>query len=214
MWKTVTILIMKSYLYPSYYEQYASGAQTVSVNAGQEIGNTDFSLTKIEKRSTLISSFEGDIGNWVVEHSISAERSARHVTDGTYSYKTVFDDEQETDMYIELSIEEGSVFDRLEFDVYNSEDEFTDLILYIGESWEYEKLFHLPPKTSMHISIPVTEIETKIKLQDTVTLGFCADNIDYGDEGMETPLGKKTLYFDNVKLTGEGDVTGQEIPAS
>ena len=123
----------------------------------------------------------------------------------------VFDDEQETDMYIELSFKEGRVFDTLEFDVYNSEDEFTDLVLYIGESWEYEKLFHLPPKTSIHISIPVSEIETKFKLQDTVTLGFSTDNIAYSDEDMQTPLGKKTLYFDNVKLTGEGDVFGEEV---
>jgi len=198
----VTIPLIKSLIYPSYYQQYASGAQTVRVNRGQEIGNTDFSLAKIEKSSRLISSFENDIGDWVVEHSILREQSTEHVTDGTYSYKMVFDDEQETDMYIEFSIEEGSVFDTLEFDVYNSEDEFTDLILYIGESWEYEKLFHLPPKTSIHVSVPVGEIEAKIKLQDRLTLGFCADNIAYSDQGMETPLGKKTLYFDNIKLTG------------
>ena len=202
---TVTTPTKRSYLYPSYYEPYASSSQIVNINAGQEISNTDFSLVKIEKRGTLVSSFEADIGNWVVEHSISAEQSTRHVTDGTYSYKVVFDDEQETDMYVELSFKGGGVFDTLEFDVYNSEDEFTDLILYIGESWEYEKLFHLPPKTSMHISIPVREIETKIRLQDAVILGFSADNIDYSDAGMQTPLGKKTLYFDNVKLTGEKD---------
>ena len=205
---TVTIPLMKSSLYPSYYKQYASSSQTVNVNRGQEIGNIDFSLAKIEKSSILISSFEYDISDWVVEHSILREQSTDHVTDGTYSYKMVFDDEQETDMYIEFSIEEGSVFDRLEFDVYNSEEEFTGLILYIGESWEYEKLLYLPPKTSIRVSIPVSEIERKIKLKDTVTLGFCADNIAYSEQGVETPLGKKTLYFDNVKLIGEGKVAG------
>ncbi len=203
---TVAIPMMKSCLYPSYHEQYVSSSRTVNVDAGEEISNVDFSLMKIQKSSASISSFEDGIAYWVVESPISTERSTEHVTDGTYSYKVVFDDEQETDMYIEFSIEKGSVFDTLEFDVYNSQDEFTGLNLYIGESWEYENLLYLPPKTSMHISVPTAEIETKIKLQNTVTLGFCVDNIGYDDEGMGTPLGKKTLYFDNVKLIGEGSV--------
>ncbi len=168
-------------------------------------------MVKIQKKSTLISSFEDDIIHWVVEDSISAEQSTRYVTDGTYSYRVVFDDEQETDMHIEFSIEKGSVFDVLEFDVHNPEDQFTGLILYIGESWEYENLLYLPPRTSVHVSIPVTEIETKVKFKDAVTLGFCADNIAYSDEGIGTPLGKKTLYFDNIKLTGEGSVLLQEV---
>lgn len=146
------------------------------------MSNVDFSLVRIQEGSALISSFEEDIAYWVVEHSVSTEQSTEHVTDGTYSYKVVFDDEQETDMYIEFSIEESSVFDALEFDVFNSEDEFTGLILYIGESWEYENLLYLPPKTSIHVRVPVIEIEAKINLQDTVTLGFCADNIAYSDD--------------------------------
>lgn len=201
---TVAIPIMKSCLYSSYHEEYLSSSRTVSVNAGQEMSNVDFSLVRIQEGSALISSFEEDVAYWVVEHSMSTEQSTEHVTDGTYSYKVVFDDERETDMYIEFSIEENSVFDALEFDVYNSEDEFTGLILYIGESWEYENLLYLPPKTSIRVRVPVTEIKAKVNLQDTVTLGFCVDNITYSDEGVGTPLGKKTLYFDNIKLIGGG----------
>ncbi len=203
---TAAILSKKSSLYPSYYQSYGESFKTVTINAGDAMSGVDFSLARIQKSSAVVSSFEGDVGYWMVENSISDEQSSEHVTDGAYSYRVVFDDEQETDIYIELLIEKGSLFDALEFDVHNEEEEFTDIVLYIGQSWEYEKLLHLPPASSVHVSIPMAEIEAKIKLENRVILGFSGDNIVYDDEGRGIPLGKKTLYFDNIRLIGEGVV--------
>jgi len=203
---TVTTPTRKSCMYPSYYERYNSSSQSIKVNAGEKIENIDFNLVKMQKNSTLISSFEDDIANWTVIDPVSVKQSTENVTNGTYSYKVIFDDARETDMYVEFIVGEGSTFEALEFDIYNAENEFTSLYLYMGENWEYEKYLNLPPKTAVHISIPLWEIEAKINIQGETILGFCADNIEYSDDGSQMPLGKKTLYFDNIRLIGEGNI--------
>jgi len=195
---TVTTPSRKSCIYPSYYERYNSSSQSINVNARQKIENINFNLIKMQKNGTLISSFEDDIANWTVIDPVSVEQSTENITNGTYSYKVIFDDARETDMYVEFLVVEGSTFEALEFDIYNAENEFTSLYLYMGEKWEYEKYLNLPPKTAAHISIPFLEIEAKINIQGEILLGFCVDNIEYSDDGSQMPLGKKTLYLNGI----------------
>ena len=43
-----------------------------------------------------------------------------------------------------------------------------------------------------------------------VILGITVDNIDFPDDGAQIPLGKKTLYLDNIRLIGNGTVISED----
>jgi hypothetical protein len=47
-------------------------------------------------------------------------------------------------------------------------------------------------------------INFDINKKGEILLGFCVDNIEYSDDSSQMSLGKKTLYFDDIRVIIKG----------
>ena len=193
--------------------RYEETSRTVTIPAdGQAM--QDVALTRVPEESLLLFSFETRTeweGNWEFSNAQPPEPVPEHATDGSLALKVVFKDDlaggEAGAGTGEFPTSDWSVYDALEFDVYNESDYYTDLEVGVGDGgtgWYPQTggTITLLPQRAHHVIVPTVDIAASgVDLTDVTWLELAPETIATDDEGVPRwPAGPRTLYLDNFRL--------------
>ena len=198
--------------------RYVSQTVSVSPAAGGTIAQ-NAALTRVAEASTLLYSFESEdeLDYWEFANTLGFQRVASHATDGNMALQVIFDDDvaksqagDEPEAGVGgFPTGDWSSYTTLEFDVYNDSDYYTLLEVGIGDSADgwYPLTggeIKLLPHREQHVIVPLSVVGASVDLTHVIWLSIAPETVteqtDYQGDVHLWPLGRRTLYLDNMRL--------------
>ncbi len=174
----------------------------------------DVALISLPMEGVSLFSFETDaeVDQWEFSGTVSVTRVTQYATDSIYALKVTFDDNpvEEPEMGTgDLVLSDWQGYTALEFDVFNESNYYTVIgpgIADDKDGW-YPQTggdITLLPNSETHVAIPVASIARDVDIGAVTWLSLAPETYteqeDYRGETHRWPLGRRTLYVDNVRL--------------